>query len=182
MSTGLDVTFIAHTRTACPAFVGSENRIVWTHWKWPSNTRIHNFENTHGNKTCSIFIRHSSRKMKDVDKFCMISLWSFWRQIEDSLLVLKIGSCEHTTNDLPIFSPQKRNLKIGPSERLLAIFGTRNRILKIGSCERSFKPNDLCILLLYDNDQFDTVANRAIIEGNWAISTSNYTVCRAITD
>ena len=27
-----------------PIFVGSENRIVWTHWKWPSDTRIRNFE------------------------------------------------------------------------------------------------------------------------------------------
>ena len=58
-------------------------------------------------------------------------------QIEDSLLVLKIGSCEHTTNDLPIFSPQKRNLEMGPSERPLPIFGTKNWILKIGSCERA---------------------------------------------
>ena len=63
--------------------------------------------------------------------------WSFWRQIEDSLLVLKNGSCEHTANDLLTFSPQKRNLEIGPSERLLPVFGTKNRILKNGSCERA---------------------------------------------
>ena len=63
----------------------------------------------------------------------MISLRSFWRQIEDSLLVMKIGSCEHTLNDLLTFSPQKRNLEIGPSESLLPVFGTKNRILKIGS-------------------------------------------------
>ena len=56
--------------------------------------------------------------------------WSFWRQIEDSLLVLKNGLCEHTTNDLHTFSPQKRNLEIGPSERLLPVFGTKNRLLK----------------------------------------------------
>ena len=87
--------------------------------------------------SCSICIRHSSWKMKGADKFCMIPLWSFWRQIEDSLSVLKIGSCEHTTNDIPTFSPQKRNVEIGPSERLLLIFGTKNRILKIGSCERA---------------------------------------------
>ena len=43
-----------------------------------------------------------------------------------------------TTNDLPTFSPQKRNLEIGPFEGLLPIFGTKNRILKIGSCERAF--------------------------------------------
>ena len=30
----------------------------------------------------------------------MISLLSFWLQIDGSLLVLKIGSCEHTANDL----------------------------------------------------------------------------------
>ena len=70
--------------------------------------------------------------MKGSDKFCM-------RQIEDSLLVLKNGSCEHTTNDLPTFSPQKRNLEIGPSECLLPIFGTKNRILKNWSCERAFR-------------------------------------------
>ena len=57
--------------------------------------------------------------MKGANKFCMMSVLSFWRQIGDSLLVLKIGSCEQITNDLPTFSPQKRNLKIGPSERLL---------------------------------------------------------------
>ena len=53
------------------------------------------------------------------------------------LLVLKNGSCEHTTNDLPTFSPQKRDLEIGPSERLLPIFGTKNRTLTNGSCERA---------------------------------------------
>ena len=72
---------------------------MWTHWKWPSDTRIRNFEKTDGNRTCSIFIRQASWKMKGADKFCMISLWSFWRQIEDALSVLKIGSCEHTTSD-----------------------------------------------------------------------------------
>ena len=76
--------------------------------------------------------------MKGADKFCMISLWSFWRQIKDSLLVLKVGSCEHITNDIPTFSPRKRNLEIGPSERLLPVLGTKNRVLKIGSCERAF--------------------------------------------
>ena len=40
-------------------------------------------------------------------------------RFEDYLLVLKNRSCERTTNDLPTFSPQKRNLEIGPSERLL---------------------------------------------------------------
>ena len=63
---------------------------------------------------------------------------SFWRQIE-VLLVLKNGSCEHTKNDLPTFSPQKQNLEIGPCERLLPVFGTKNRILTNGSCERAFK-------------------------------------------
>ena len=67
-------------------------------------------------RICSIFIRHSSWKMKGADKFCMIS---FWRQIEDSLLVLKIGSCEHTTNDLPTFSHKNGTLK---SDRLNACF------------------------------------------------------------
>ena len=94
---------------------------------------------TDGNRTWSIFIRHSSRKMKGADKFCMISLWSFWRQIEDPLSVLKIGWCEHITNELPTFSPQKLNLEIGPSERLLPIFSTKNRILKIGSREWAFR-------------------------------------------
>ena len=47
------------------------------------------------------------------------------------LLVPEIGSCEH----IPTFSPQKRNLEIGPSERLLPTFGTKDRILKIGSSE-----------------------------------------------
>ena len=61
-------------------------------------------------------------------------------QIEDSLLVLKNGSCEHTTNDLPTSLSQKRNLEIGigPSERLLPVFGTKNQILKNGSSERAF--------------------------------------------
>ena len=69
--------------------------------------------------------------MKGADKFCM-------GQIEDSLLVLKNGSCEHTTNDLPTFSQQKRNLEIEPSEHLLPVFGTKNGILKNGSSERAF--------------------------------------------
>ena len=123
--------------------VGSENRIVWKHWKWPSDTRICNFEKTDENRTCSIFIRHSAWKMKGADKFGMMSLWLFWRQIEDSLLILKIGSCEHTTNNLPTFSPQKRNLEIGPSERLLPILWTKNRILKIGLCERALRKDHL---------------------------------------
>ena len=70
------------------------------------------------------------------------------------LLVPKIGSCEHIENDLPTHRSvslknrmeiehaltfrQKWNLKIGPSERLLPIFRTKNRILKTGSCERAF--------------------------------------------
>ena len=94
-----------------------------------------------GKRTWSIFIWHSSWKVKGDEKFC-ISLWSLWHQIEDSLLVLEIGSYEHTTNDLPTFSPQKQNLEIRPSERLLPIFGTKNRILKIGSCERAFWQKD----------------------------------------
>ena len=63
--------------------------------------------------------------------------WLFWRQIEDSLLVLKNGSCEHTTNGFPTFSPQKQNLEIGPYERLLPVFGTKSRILKNGSSEQA---------------------------------------------
>ena len=51
-------------------------------------------------------------------------------QIEDSLLVWKIGSCEHITNDLPTFSPQKRNLEIGPPECLLPILEPRIGSLK----------------------------------------------------
>ena len=70
--------------------------------------------------------------MKGTDKFCRIVL-------VDSLLVLKNGLCEHTTNDLPTFSPQKRNLEIGLSERLLPVFGTKNRILKNGSSERALR-------------------------------------------
>ena len=77
----------------------------------------------------------------------------FLRQIEDLLLVLKTGSCEHTTNDLPTFSPQKRNIGIRLSEPLLPIFGTKNRILKIGSCEWAFKlqyvPLHLTVLILF---------------------------------
>ena len=33
----------------------------------------------------------------------------------------------------------KRNVEIGPYERLLPIFGTKNRIHKIGSCERALR-------------------------------------------
>ena len=62
-----------------------------------------------------------------------IFAWSFWRQIEDSLLVLKNGSFEHTSNDLPTFSTEKWNLEIGPSEHLLPVFETKNWILKNGS-------------------------------------------------
>ena len=58
---------------------------------------------------------------------------------DTSLLVLKNESCEHTANELPTFSPQKRNLEIGSSERLLPAFGTKNRILKNGSCERDLR-------------------------------------------
>ena len=76
--------------------------------------------------------------MKGANKFCMI----VWPQIEDSLLVLQNGSCEHTANDLPTFSPQKRNLEIGPSERLLPVFETKNWILKNGLCERAFRLDD----------------------------------------
>ena len=32
--------------------------------------------------------------MKGANKFCMTSLCLFWRQIEDSLFILKFGSCE----------------------------------------------------------------------------------------
>ena len=72
------------------------------------------------------------------------------------LLVPKVGSCEHSKNDLPthgsvilkkrmgiehaLFSSntllenerrrQKRNLEMKLSERLRPIFGTKNRILK----------------------------------------------------
>ena len=45
-------------------------------------------------------------------------------------LVPKFGLCEHIENDLPTFSPQKRNLEIGSSECLLPIIVTKNRILK----------------------------------------------------
>ena len=69
--------------------------------KWPSDTRVRNFEKMDGNRTCSIFIRHSSWKMKGTDKILhdipVIVLAPDWR----SLSVLKIGS----------FSPQKRNLE-----------------------------------------------------------------------
>ena len=61
---------------------------------------------------------------------------------------------QHTTNDLPIFSPQKRNLEIGPSERLLPIFGTKDRILKIGSCERALRERERggdSLSLLFEN-------------------------------
>ena len=92
---------------------------------------------TNGNRTCSIFIRQSSWKRWKAPTNLS---WAFWCQIEDSLLNLKIGSCEHTTNDLPTFSPQKRNLEIGPSQLLLPIFGTNNGILEIGSCELAFTP------------------------------------------
>ena len=59
------------------------------------------------------------------------------------MLVLRSRSCEHITNDLPTFSLQKRNLEIGPSERLLPVFGTKNRILKNGSCERALRSLEL---------------------------------------
>ena len=61
--------------------------------------------------------------------------WSFWHQIEDSLLVLKKKSCDHTTNDLLTFLPQKQNLEIRLSERLLPVFRTKNWILKNGSSD-----------------------------------------------
>ena len=75
--------------------------------------------------------------MKGTDKFCMIVL----EQIKDSLLDMENvnGSCEHTANDLPTFSPQKRNLEIRPSERLLPVSETKNWILKNGSCERALR-------------------------------------------
>ena len=111
-------------------------------------THIRRFEKTDRNRTCSVFIWHSSWKLKGADIFCMICLWSFWCQIIDSLSVLKIKSCEHTTNDLPKFSLQKWNLEIGPSERLLPIFGTKNPIPKIGSCERAFSHSWLLFLTL----------------------------------
>ena len=61
----------------------------------------------------------------------------------------EIGSCEYTTNDLPTFSPQKRNLEVGPSEFLLPIFGTKDRIFKIGSCERAFRTISETVTLTY---------------------------------
>ena len=72
--------------------------------------------------------------MKDADKFCMISLWSFWHQTENSLLVLKIGSREHTTNDRPTFSPQNGTLK---SDHLNACFQFSEP--RIGSCKRALR-------------------------------------------
>ena len=79
-------------------------------------------------------------------------------------LVPKIGSCEHSKNDLPTHGSvilkkrmeiehallssdtlferrrrrQKQNLKIGLSKGLRPIFGTKNRVLEIGLCERAF--------------------------------------------
>ena len=81
--------------------------------------------------------------------------WSFWRQIEDSLLVLKNGSCEHIANDLPIFSPQKRNLEIGKSEQLLPVFLTENRILKNGSSERALR--QLCSYKVGQREHFPAI-------------------------
>ena len=64
-------------------FFYSENRMVWIRSKIPSDTRIRNFDKTDRNRTCSIFIRHSSWKMKGADKFCVISLGSYSLEIED---------------------------------------------------------------------------------------------------
>ena len=102
-----------------PIFVGSENRIVWTHRKWPSDPRIRKFEKRDRNRTCSIFIRQSSWKMKGANKFCMISLWSFWRQIEGFVVSSENRSVWTHYKCLPTFSPQKRNLEI---DRLNACF------------------------------------------------------------
>ena len=38
---------------------------------------------------------------------------------------------------------QKQNLKIGPSQRLRPIFGTKNWILEFGSCERAFTVQEI---------------------------------------
>ena len=57
------------------------------------------------------------------------------------LLVPKNGSCEHVKNDLPsngsVILKKTWNLEIGPSERLLPVFGTKNQIIKNGWCERA---------------------------------------------
>ena len=63
-----------------------------------------------------MFYFHSTLFLKD-EKFRQILHHRFGAKMKilSKLLVLKIGSCEHTTNDLPKFSPQIQNLEIGPS-------------------------------------------------------------------
>ena len=86
-----------------PIFVGSENRIMSTHWKWPSSTRIRNFEKTDENRTCSIFIRHSSWKMKDADKILhdipVIVLVPNWRFFVSSKKSARVNTLQMTFRD-----------------------------------------------------------------------------------
>ena len=106
--------------------------------------------------------------------------WSFWRQIEHSLLVLKNGSCEHTTNDLPTFLSQKRNLEIGPSERLLPVFGTKNRILKNGSCERALTLFDMGGGAWWPAKMFLTTVPKRVRGGSWNLVTFNINIEKLI--
>ena len=90
------------------------------------------------------------------------------------MLVLKNGSCEHTTNDIPTFSPQIRNLEIGPTERLLPVFGTKNRILKNGSSERTFR-----LLWAYRFGLSNAVLTCYITYNNMLYGTEGLTLCNA---
>ena len=83
---------------------------MWTNWKWSSDTRTRKFRKTDRNRTCSIFIRHSSWKMKGANKFCMIPcdrfgaklkiLCQFWKSYRVNTLQITFGHSHHKNGTL----------------------------------------------------------------------------------
>ena len=104
----------------------------------PSNRSVI-LKKTDGNRTCSIFIRHSPWKMKGTDKFCTIVLAPNWRFFVSSEITDRVNTLQMTFRHS---HHKKRNLEIGPSERLLPVVGSKNRILKNGSCERALRKHN----------------------------------------
>ena len=110
-----------------PIFVGSKDRIVWTHWKWPSDTQIRNFEK----RMVTLFLKDERRWqiLHNIPVIVLAPNWRFFVSSQNRILWThyKCPSDIFTTKTEPW------------NERLLPVFIIKNRILKIGSCERALK-------------------------------------------
>ena len=93
-----------------PIFVGSENRIVRTHWKWPSDTRIRNFEKNGWKQDKlyfhpTIFLKDERRRqiLHDISVIVLGPNWRFFVGSEDRIVWThyKWPSCILTTKTEP---------------------------------------------------------------------------------